>query len=265
MHGWTDWMGTPRAIAQRLTFATAAGVFLGLIGPFGSYDVPAAVRVLGWTLNFWAGALLLSVAFRAAERISVSIGAPLWFTLAAATVAASAPLAGIAATVFRLLRPSINLSSPAEFYLQTLAIAAPFALGYVAFSRRFGGRSATGPTAATVSPASSFLARLPPALGRDLLALQMEDHYVRAHTPRGSELILIPLRQAVDELAGVEGLRVHRSWWVARAAVEGAQEDGRNLRLTLRGGLSAPVARSAVAAVREAGWLHRGGRSESAA
>ena len=93
----------------------------------------------------------------------------------------------------------------------------------------------------------------------------MEDHYVRAHTPHGSELILIPLRQAVDELAGVEGLRVHRSWWVARAAVEGAAEGGRNLRLRLRGGLTAPVARSAVAAVREAGWLRPASDAESAA
>ena len=34
-------------------------------------------------------------------------------------------------------------------------------------------------------PGGRFLDRLPPRLGRDLLCLQMEDHYVRAHTARG--------------------------------------------------------------------------------
>jgi DNA-binding LytR/AlgR family response regulator len=100
----------------------------------------------------------------------------------------------------------------------------------------------------------SFLDRLPPRLGRTLLCLQMEDHYVRAYTDRGSELILLPLKAAVAELDGA-GLQVHRSWWVARAAVTGAVQDGRNLKLKLVNGLEAPVSRASIAALREAGWL----------
>ena len=56
-------------------------------------------------------------------------------------------------------------------------------------------------------------------------------------------------------LGSADGLQVHRSWWVAKRAVVRAVSEGRNLRLQLVNGITAPVARSAVAIVREAGWL----------
>lgn len=100
-----------------------------------------------------------------------------------------------------------------------------------------------------------FLRRLPPRLGRDLVCLVMEDHYVRVHTAAGSDLILLPLHKAVEEMSGVPGMQVHRSWWVARAAVREMLEDGRNLRLRLVNGLEAPVSRQNVARLKAAGWL----------
>ncbi|WP_396595682.1 LytTR family DNA-binding domain-containing protein [Brevundimonas sp. R86498] len=56
-------------------------------------------------------------------------------------------------------------------------------------------------------------------------------------------------------MGGREGLRVHRSWWVARDAVEAVVPAGRQLRLRLRGGLDAPVSRANTVRLREAGWL----------
>lgn len=83
----------------------------------------------------------------------------------------------------------------------------------------------------------------------------MEDHYVRVHTPRGSALVLMSLGQAMAGLKDLEGAQTHRSWWVARKAVEGWLEDGRNLRLKLTGGLEAPVSRARIARLRDEGWL----------
>ena len=83
----------------------------------------------------------------------------------------------------------------------------------------------------------------------------MEDHYVRVHTPRGSALVLMSLGQAIAGMTDLEGLQTHRSWWVARRAVEGVVEDGRNLRLQLSGGLEAPISRARVGELRAQGWL----------
>ena len=83
----------------------------------------------------------------------------------------------------------------------------------------------------------------------------MEDHYLRVHTALGSDLILLRMRDAVSELDGLEGVLVHRSWWVARSAVRAVERDGRSLRLILPDGLVAPVARTMVPVLKNAGWL----------
>ena len=72
---------------------------------------------------------------------------------------------------------------------------------------------------------------------------------------RGSDLILTPLKGAITELGDADGLQVHRSWWVAKAAVAGSVASGRNLSLRLSNGLEAPVSRASVAKLRAAGWL----------
>jgi hypothetical protein len=97
--------------------------------------------------------------------------------------------------------------------------------------------------------------RLPPHLRAMPIALEMEDHYVRVHTEHGSTLLLMRMRDAVTELDGMAGAQVHRSWWVARGAVEGVRRDGRNVRLQLAGGIEAPVARAQAPTLEEQGWF----------
>ncbi|RYF92143.1 MAG: LytTR family transcriptional regulator [Caulobacteraceae bacterium] len=137
-------------------------------------------------------------------------------------------------------------------YFQVLLVALPTVGAYVAWRSRI----EPGPVARPVepAPASRFFTRLPARLGTDLLCLQMEDHYVRAHTAVGSDLILMRMRDAVAELDALPGLQVHRSWWVAAGAVAGHRKDDRRLTLVLTNGLEVPVARSAASAVRQT-WL----------
>jgi DNA-binding LytR/AlgR family response regulator len=83
----------------------------------------------------------------------------------------------------------------------------------------------------------------------------MEDHYVRVHTANGSRLVAGPFERVIAGLGDREGMKVHRSWWVSRAAVVGVEVDGRNLRLRLSNDLRAPVSRASVAKLRQVGWL----------
>ncbi|MBV9931063.1 MAG: LytTR family transcriptional regulator DNA-binding domain-containing protein [Alphaproteobacteria bacterium] len=102
----------------------------------------------------------------------------------------------------------------------------------------------------------ALLARLLERLkGARLCAVEAEDHYLRVHTDAGSSLILMRLTDAVDELAGVEGARTHRSWWVARGAVTAAERGGGRATLRLVGGLTVPVSRSYARELRRAGWF----------
>jgi DNA-binding LytR/AlgR family response regulator len=91
--------------------------------------------------------------------------------------------------------------------------------------------------------------------GAVIYAVSAEDHYLRLHTSKGSELILMRLSDAISELDGLEGAQTHRSWWVAREAVESVKRDGDRVTLQLTGGAEAPVSRPNVRALREAGWF----------
>ena len=83
----------------------------------------------------------------------------------------------------------------------------------------FGLRRPPAMTWADAAP-PRFLERLPLGLrDAELWAVEAEDHYLRVHTARRQELILMRLSDAVNELQGIEGAQTHRSWWVARGAV----------------------------------------------
>ncbi|MDB5460698.1 MAG: DNA-binding response regulator, partial [Caulobacteraceae bacterium] len=91
--------------------------------------------------------------------------------------------------------------------------------------------------------------------GGELYAVQAEDHYLRLHTSRGTDLILLRLADAVAELEGIEGAQTHRSWWVAKAAVTDVRRADGRATLTLRNGVEAPVSRSYTGALRDGGWF----------
>jgi DNA-binding LytR/AlgR family response regulator len=100
-----------------------------------------------------------------------------------------------------------------------------------------------------------FFRRVPPALGRDLLALEMEDHYLRIHTALGSDLILLRLRDALAELGPARGRQVHRSWWVAEGAIASVERNGGRPVLVLRNRVRVPVSKTFREQVRAAGWF----------
>jgi DNA-binding LytR/AlgR family response regulator len=110
-------------------------------------------------------------------------------------------------------------------------------------------------TAASATPAK-FLERLPLKLrGAEVWAVEAEDHYLRLHTSKGQDLILMRLADAVSELEGIEGAQVHRSWWVARDAIADARRGDGRATLTLKDGAEAPVSRTYARLLRERGWI----------
>jgi len=89
-----------------------------------------------------------------------------------------------------------------------------------------------------------FWSRVPQTLGRDLVALSAELHYIRVYTTKGDALILYPFGQAVKDLSNFEGAQIHRSHWVAFAHVQSVQPRGQGAICQLSGGLSLPVSRT---------------------
>lgn len=98
-------------------------------------------------------------------------------------------------------------------------------------------------------------ARLSPRFEGDVLALESEDHYVRVHGQRQSELLLMRLRDAIVEMDHRAGEQTHRSWWVARDAVAETVAAGRKHEIRLVNGIRVPVARDSVDRLQRSGFL----------
>lgn len=91
---------------------------------------------------------------------------------------------------------------------------------------------------------SSFYKRLPQNIGRDIISLQAQDHYIEVTTPKGKELILLRLKDAIAELDGIQGQQIHRSWWVCKKhIVDNKREKGR-LVIVLSNGNEVKVSRT---------------------
>lgn len=248
----------PKAPLAHVAYAVfALGCLLGLLGPFGSYlNQGALLRIGYWTGAAWLGLALYGAAVAASRRIAPPGSPAFWCVLAGSVLIASVPQAFLTRSGALLLWPTLRHILPGwmAWYAQVLEIGLPSTLaGVIAFTRL---RESAIPTAAPITgePAPSSPDKTV-WLGTGVLALQMEDHYVRVHTNAGSALHLMPMTRAIEAVAPLDGLRVHRSWWVARHAVRQVDGPARAMRLTLSNGVTAPISRSNVSVLRAAGWI----------
>ncbi len=93
---------------------------------------------------------------------------------------------------------------------------------------------------APVSP--SWRERLPTEMGTDVIAVASELQYLRVWTTRGCALILGTLADVEDEGA-TQGLRVHRSWWIACDHVISIRRTATGAVCLMSDGCEVPVSR----------------------
>ncbi|MGK6355411.1 LytTR family DNA-binding domain-containing protein [Sphingomonas sp. DT-207] len=251
--------------------AVVLGLVLATLGPFRTFESDPLQR-----MGFWIGlsavwfVLVLVVdslldCSPLADRIGR--GQRLVFKVALAALPMLFFVAAAVQTLFAFV-PAIEKF--AHLYLKTLLIGGGLTLISTALlsgPRRSipaplpGADLVSSPPVAVAGPAlpiraaaepHALLERLPRHLHGPILCLQTEDHYVRVHTPHGSALVLMRMRDAIAMMGDDAGMRVHRCWWIARAAVQSWGRSGRTLRVELANGLVVPVSQPYAQATREA-------------
>ena len=103
---------------------------------------------------------------------------------------------------------------------------------------------------------------MPPILDRvslnrrgPLVALSVEDHYVRVRTTNGEDMVLMRLADAIRETGDTPGAQVHRSHWAAFDHVVRVKKLGDRAVLEMQTGSEIPVSRSNMHKLKEAGLL----------
>ncbi|RYF90911.1 MAG: LytTR family transcriptional regulator [Caulobacteraceae bacterium] len=238
--------------ARGVGLALLVGVFLALTGAFETSETGLPVRLGYWTLMMLAGSLTGVGISIFIERVGWLEERP-WVqgTLIVLLIAPPLTLLVWAISMIFFCDCGLPLARLPGFVTPVLVVTvAMTALNYLIRRKPYETHAA-----GAGAPPPRFLDRLPARLrGAELYAVSAEDHYLRLHTSKGQDLILMRLSDAVAELEGIEGARTHRSWWVARQAVTGARRGDGRATLTLKSGVEAPVSRAYAGALREAGW-----------
>jgi hypothetical protein len=250
----------PRPLADfvrrhRPTWAIAAAgaILLGGVGAFETGDAAPWTLYSYWTFLMFAGGAMSAALIDRLDSIGTLKERPV-HAVAALILAVNTAMTPL---VYGLsgwaLGGSWHLERLPHLWSQGLFIMPVFLALQLVLERRFERPAAHRAVDAGGVPTPSFM---PAALrGAELFAIESEDHYLRLHTDRGSALILMPLSEAVGRLEGMDGMRTHRSWWVARSAVVGASRGNGRAQLTLKNGLLAPVSRTYAPGLRGAGWF----------
>jgi hypothetical protein len=236
---------------RTLIGAGAAGGFLSFVGAFGSESLPVAPRTAVMVAVGCIGALLGMIAFRIACRIRI-LDRSLWLQALGAALLMIPPMTLVIWLVNALPNGRLMPLSHAPRLLFTSGVMC-VVMTFLAVALN---RNAELLMTARNPAPPKFLERLPLKLrGAEVWAVEAEDHYLRLHTSKGQDLILMRMADAVDELEGIEGAQVHRSWWVARDAIADARRGDGRATLTLKDGSEVPVSRTYAGLLRERNWI----------
>lgn len=241
---------------------------LAATGPFGSYgEMSLLARAL-----FWAPVLAIGIAVATLIRAFVygTLGLrdrlagsllitlllclvlcpPLMITLGALFGDREASMPGLPEIVLLVASVSLGVCSlrhSAEIAAAPLADLPPDAPDLPP--------SALPPSVpalpAEETPAPRLMRRIAAELQGDLVSMTVRDHYVDVVTSAGPSSLLMRFGDAIHEAEPVEGLQIHRSHWVALAAVQGVERDGPRLFVLVSGGQRLPVSKAHRAKVEE--------------
>jgi hypothetical protein len=242
---------TRQVVRRTLFVATIVSLILSALFLFqGGGWRGFLVRTLSYLVFGWTGSLLGLVLARLLGRTGIYARA-LWIGALATGLVMIPPMSLVVLAVVAIGNGRIpTVAALPDILWETAVICVAMSFLSVLVSRR----AAAAAQAPDGPP--KFLERIPLKLrGGDLWAVEAEDHYLRLHTSKGQDLILMRLADAVDELDGIEGAQVHRSWWVAREAIADARRGDGRATLTLKDGSEVPVSRTYARMLRDRRWI----------
>lgn len=252
-----------------------AAAVLAYLGAMGTQAAPFVQRFAYWAAVILPGSLL-GLGVNALVRGWGGLAAHHWAEAGLVALLVSLPHSFVVIVVSALFF-GIGMITPMvvlEFWLAVLLISVVLtAINYLATDRQVAEAAVVPMPQPAPEPAPAPAPAAPPAADRSalpallaeklphrlragrLLAIEAEDHYLRVHTDLGSDLVLMRMADACALLDESAGARVHRSWWVARAAVQSVRQQSGRMELLLPGDLPAPVSRAMQPVLRSQGWL----------
>jgi len=241
----------PRHVGTRLLgLACLFGAFLAVTGALDTQAATTPARMIFWISISIVGAVALEAVHRLLSGWLLRRDGRWNRGIAVAVVIL--PLTLLATITCKLLfggRPS------AEGFAEILPGMTGILSGLQLILTTF---AVPPKTDARIPPVDEQLLRTPdghslalpiPLQGACIEAIRAEDHYVRVYTDKGSTLLRMRFCDALAAISHLDGVRAHRSWWVARDSILSLGRPEGRTTLTLSNGLRVPVSRACRAAL----------------
>lgn len=230
----------------------AVAALMTVAGGFRTSELAIDQRALFWVLLFgwngvkWQTWFALTVRKPADWMRASLIGGLLLNLLLPFEIAAVLVLIGVGTP-----------PGPWETWLRAVTLSLIVAGAIAAFKRWQRVNSIDVPAPSDPQDPSLLLSRAG-IRAEQLVSIKAEDHYCRVQRADGTHaLIHYRFGDALREMAGFDGVQVHRGAWVAAAGVRSASRAGRRWQLHLVDGTALPVSATHLPEVRARGWLAR--------
>ena len=241
--------------AAELALLLVMGLFMGAIGPFGTAALPPLKSYIYWIACIVGGGLIgVAIDEGVGRRASGH-----WRRLAVTSLLMT-PAVTLLVTLVSHFVAGSSLHLPRYLALTWqvfIVCVAVMALRALVWRRPRTVLETRVVVAPPLPEAEAAFRRRLSAKRRSarLIAIEAYDHYLRVHTDAGAELVTASFTSAIEELAGANGFRTHRSWWVAADAIEAVRWRRGSGEARLAGEITAPISRTHAPAVRAAGWF----------
>lgn len=237
---------------RSLAITVTAAFICTIAAPFGTDAKPVPVRAAYWSICIFSASVMSIAIITSAHKSKALDVLPIWAKSLVGALVFATVYSGVLVALTRLFfgnAPSI------PGYVKLFLYSAPIAVAVAMIVDLF--REDEPSETTTASPSDRFFKRLKPALGRELVCLSMQDHYVEVKTKLGAQLVLMRFADALEELADQPGWRIHRSHWVAEGGVADIRREGGKTIIVTTDDGELPVSRTYLPALREAGLLKR--------
>jgi LytTr DNA-binding domain len=254
-----------KKISIEIFLMMVIGLVLGLFGPFGTFAMMTGPRIGYWLVFVLVGYAIFRPLIVVGRWLSETLAMPQMVGVGLALIIAALPMTLLVANLLSGfdVAAALRWNGLPQLYFQVWLIG--FLINALV-SLLFDSREKLTVPGSNIDSSHG----IPPTTERETrvrledrlsagfgtpLALKSEDHYVRAIGSQREELILIRLRDAIDEMGAVPGMQVHRSWWVSQAAMGEMHRANRQWFIRLPRDHAVPVAREKMASLKKSGWV----------
>jgi len=230
---------------RKLLVFTVLVAGFATFGPFGTYE-----SLTFWSrLVFWS-VIIAAVGFLMHVGISFALIAPSLsrfkraLRIGIGVMVGAVPSVGVVIFGYRVMvGPGLGADAFPFLWAQVASIS------WLAAMFEYREPPAAGEATPPAPVRTRFHKRLPDGEDHDIISLSMSDHYAEVTTTRGTHLVLIRMADAIAELDGLPGFRIHRSHWIARAHLKEVVTRSKKSFAMLSDGRQLPVSKTYLDAI----------------